>query len=277
MNKGILSAIASLLIVGASAITAVADTSPLGSVTGKVNVPAPNLPGSGTLSSPRVGSPAAGVDLANPANSPSGGATASDPNGGPPVECSGAFTGVAPGDLVVEPGTFCIILGATVGNNVLVKPGAIGFHSHHSTIGGSVLSPGPIVFDIRVLDSKVGKGVEIDNTRAGTAGGICRSTIGGDIRMKNDAGRMNVGIGFPFDVCFAGNTIGGNIVIDESSGIFTVNTNQVGQSVHVDNNTGLEFIGPANAIAHTLECENNTPPPLSFANVAGNYVGQCQA
>lgn len=273
MKKGILSAIVSLLVVGASAIAAVADTSPLGSVTGKVNVPAPNLPGSGTLSAPPVGSPAAALNVANPTGS---GPTASDPGGGPPFECSGAFTGAAPGDLVVEPGKFCIILGATVGNNVLVKPGAIGFHSHHSTIGGSVLSPGPIVFDIRVLDSKVGKGVEVANTRAGTAGGICRSTIGGDIRLNNDAGSMNVGIGFPFDVCFAGNTVGGNIIIDHSSGFFTVNTNQVGQSVHVNSNTGIEIIGPANVIAHTLECENNAPAPFSFGNVAGNFVGQCK-
>lgn len=273
MKKAIVSTIVSLLVVGVSAIAAVADTSPLGSVTGKVNVPTPNLPGSATLSAPRAGAPASGLALANPA---SAGGTATDPGGGSPVECNGAFTGVAPGDLVVEPGKFCIILGATVGNNVLVKPGAIGFHSHHSTIGGSVLSPGPIVFDIRVLDSKVGKGIEVDNTRAGTAGGICRSVVGGDIRLKNDAGSMNVGIGFPFDVCFAGNTVGGNIILDSNSGFLTVNTNHVSQSVHVDNNTGFEFIGPANVIAHTLECENNTPPPFSFGNVAANFVGQCQ-
>jgi hypothetical protein len=272
MKKAIVSTIVCLLVVCASAIAAAADTSPLGSVTGKLNVPAPNLPGSGTPSTSRTGTLAPEANLANPTNS---GTAAADP-AGPPFECSGAFTGVAPGNLVVPSGKFCIILGATVGNNVLVEPGAIGFHSHHSTIGGSVLSPGPIVFDIRVLDSKVGKGVEIDNTRAGTAGGICRSTIGGDIRMKNDAGFMNVGIGFPSDVCFAGNTIGGNIIIDENSGFFTVNTNQVAQSVHVDNNTGFEFIGPANVIAHTLECENNTPAPFSFGNSASNFVGQCQ-
>jgi hypothetical protein len=272
MKKGIVSAFLSIVAVVCSAVAAAADTSPLGSVTGNVNLPAP------TLSTPQGAPPTGGLNGAgaglaamNPANN--AGAT---PNGGPPVECSGAFTGVAPGDLVVPPDKFCIILGATVGNNVLVKPGAIGFHSHHSTIGGSVLSPGPIAFDIRVLDSKVGNGIEVDNTQAGTAGGICRSTIGGDIRLKNNAGLINVGIGFPSDVCTGGNTVGGNIIIDSNSGFFSVNTNQVGQSVHVDNNTGLEVIGPANVIAHTLECLNNTPAPFSFLNMASNYVGQCQ-
>jgi hypothetical protein len=272
MKKPLLSAFLSILAVVCTAIAAAADTSPLSSVTGNVNLPVPTLStpqGAPTNSS--VNGAGAALSAMNPANS--AGRMA---NGGPPFECSGAFFGVAPGDLVVPAGKFCIIIGATVGNNVLVKPGAVGFHSHGSTIGGSVLSPGPIVFDIRVLNSKVGKGIEVDNTRPGTAGGICRSTIGGDIRLKNNGGRINVGIGFPSDVCFAGNTVGGNLILDSNSGFFTVNSNQVGASVHVDNNTGFEFIGPANVIAHTLECQNNTPPPFSFGNTAGNFVGQCQ-
>ncbi len=190
--------------------------------------------------------------------------------------CTGAFTGVAPHNLVVPTGHFCIILGAKVGGNVLVKKGAIGFHSHHSTIGGSVLSPGPIVFDIRVLDSKVGHNILVAKTRSGTAGGICRSTIGGNILLKENAGTMNVGIGFPFDVCFAGNTIGGNIIADRNSGILTINHNRVNKSVHIDKNTGQEFIGPGNVITHTLECERNVPPPVSVGNTAHEFVGQCQ-
>jgi hypothetical protein len=157
--------------------------------------------------------------------------------GGPPTECVGAFTGVAPGNLVVPTGQFCIIIGATVGGNVLVEPGAIGFHSHGSEIAGSVHSPGPIVFDVRVLDSRVGRNVEIEQTRLGTAGAICRSTIGGDVIMKQNAGFMNVGIGFPFDVCFAGNEIGGNVIVDDNSGVISINNNTIDQSVHVDNNT----------------------------------------
>jgi hypothetical protein len=194
--------------------------------------------------------------------------------GGQPFECSGAFTGTTAGNLVVPTGKFCIILGATVGGNVLVMPDAIGFHSHGSTIHGSVLSPHPIVFDIRVLASTVDKSVEVANTRAGTAGGICRSKIGGDVRLQNNAGLMNVGIGFPFDVCFAGNTIAGNVIADSSSGVYTINHNQVGAGVHVDSNTGLEILA-ANKIAHTLECEDNNPPPVSTGNTAENFVGQC--
>jgi hypothetical protein len=197
--------------------------------------------------------------------------------GGPPTQCSGAFTGTTPGNLVVASGDFCIIIGATIGGNVLVNPGAIGFHSHHSTIDGSVLSPGPIVFDVRVLDSRVGHDVLVAQTRAGTAGGICRSTIGDNVILEDNAGFMNVGSGFPFDVCpfpTSGNHIGGNLIVDENSGGSTILNNTVDGNILVNNNSGFEDLFD-NLIGHTLECNDNTPPPFSLANVASNFVGQC--
>jgi len=198
---------------------------------------------------------------------------------GPPTECNGEFTGVAPGNLVVPSGDFCIIIGATVGGNVLVEPGAIGFHSHGSTIEGSVLSPGPIVFDVRVLFSTVGHDVLVGQMPIGAAGGICRSTIGNDVILENNAGFMNVGSGFPFDVCpspTSGNHIEGNLIVDNSSGGNTIRDNTVDGSLHVDSNTGAETIF-RNVIAHTYECNDNTFPPFSVGNTADNYVGQCTA
>lgn len=197
-------------------------------------------------------------------------------SGGKPIECPGLFTGVAPGNLVVPEGQFCIIIGATVGGNVQVESGAIGFHSHNSTIEGSVHSPGPIVFDVRVLDSQVGHNVDIRRTRSGTAGGICRSDIGGNVTLKDNAGSMNVGIGFPFDVCTAGNTIHGNVHVDDNTGVIGINNNTVDQSVHVNGNTGAITI-LRNTIAHTLECNGNVPAPVSLLNTANNFTGQCQS
>ena len=197
--------------------------------------------------------------------------------GGPPTQCSGAFTGTTQGNLVVPSGEFCIIIGASIGGNVLVSPGAIGFHSHHSTIDGSVLSPGPIVFDVRVLDSTVGHDVSVAQMRAGTAGGICRSTIGDNVILKNNAGFMNVGSGFPFDVCpfsTSGNHIGGNLILDDNSGGNTFNNNTVDGSVLINDNTNFED-SFENVIAHTFECNGNTPPPVGVGNTASNFVGQC--
>jgi hypothetical protein len=197
--------------------------------------------------------------------------------GGPPTQCNGAFTGTTAGNLVVPSGDFCIVIGATIGGNVLVTPGAIGFHSHHSTIDGSVLSPGPIVFDVRVLDSTVGHDVLVEQMRAGTAGGICRSTIGDNVILEDNAGFMNVGSGFPFDVCpfpTSGNRIGGNLIVDDNSGGNTILDNTVDGSVLVNDNTSFEDIFD-NVIGHSLQCTDNTPPPSSAANTADNFVGQC--
>lgn len=197
--------------------------------------------------------------------------------GGPPTQCSGAFTGTTEGNLVVASGDFCIILGATIAGNVLVSPGAIGFHSHHSTIEGSILSPGPIVFDVRVLDSTVSHDVLVGQTRAGTAGAICRSTIGDNVVLENNAGFMNVGSGFPFDVCpftTSGNHIGGNLIVDDNSGGNTINNNTVDGSVLINDNTNFED-SFENQIGHTFECNGNTPSPVGVANTASNFVGQC--
>jgi hypothetical protein len=201
--------------------------------------------------------------------------------GGPPTVCIGDFTGVAPGNLVVPSGDFCRLLGATVEGNVLVEPGAIGFASHGATIGGSVLSPGPIVFDVRVLFSTVGGNVLIGQTAPGTSGAICRSTIGNNVILENNAGFIDVGTGFPQDVCQnvpggGGNHIEGNLDVDHNSGLFPIRDNTIDGSVDVDSNTGGAESLTRNTIGHTLQCEDNTPAPFSALNTAGNFVGQCQ-
>ena len=193
-------------------------------------------------------------------------------------ECRTEFlTGVIDGNVVVPEGAFCRTLGATITGNLRVETGAIGFHAHNSTIGGNVESPGPIVFDIRVLDTQVGGNVHISQTRAGTAGAICRSTIGGNVHWTNNEGFQTIGIGFPADVCTAGNTIEGSVVLDNNSGPvnFNLNNSAIAGNVHVMSNTGTEVI-TRNTIDGVLQCEGNTPPPVSVANTAQSFQGQCE-
>jgi hypothetical protein len=140
-----------------------------------------------------------------------------------------------------------------------------------------VLSPGPIVFDIRVLFSAVGDDVLVGQMPLGAAGGICRSTIGNNVILENNAGFMNVGSGFPFDVCpspTSGNHIEGNLIVDNNSGGNTIRDNTVDGSVHVDSNTAFETLF-RNAVGKTLECNDNVPPPFSVLNTAQNDAGQC--
>ena len=187
------------------------------------------------------------------------------------------LTGVIDGNVVVPEGAFCLTSAATITGSVRVEPGALGFHSHNSTILGNVLSPGDIVFDIRILDSHVGGNVDISKTHAGTFGAICRSTIDGDLHWNDNGGFETIGIGFPANVCTAGNTIHGNVVLSNNSGElgnFTFNNNQVDGNVIVNNNVGFENIHDNN-IGGVLQCESNSPPPVNFANTPRSFHGQC--
>src|SRR5437588_4478212 len=155
-------------------------------------------------------------------------------------ECNGAITGVVDANVVVEPGIFCIALGATIEGHVMVEPGAIGFHAHGSTIRDYVKADNPQL-DIRVLNSTVGTYVEISDTHPGTFGEICRSDIGGNIYLHNNAGQMVIGSG-GLNVCFAANTIHGSVKLYSNSGQFFVNDNQISLNVNVLSNTGFEAI-----------------------------------
>ena len=191
-------------------------------------------------------------------------------------ECNGVITGVVDANVVVEPGIFCIALGATIEGHVMVEPGAIGFAAHGSTIRDYVKADNPQL-DIRVLNSTVGTYVEISNTHPGTFGAICRSDIGGDIFLHDNAGTMGIGLSGDLGVCFAPNTIHGSVKLSNNSGQFTVDNNQISLNVDVQSNTGVEAI-LTNHIGGNLNCDNNTPPPVSAGNVVdGNMNGQCSA
>jgi hypothetical protein len=61
---------------------------------------------------------------------------------------------------------------------------------------------------------------------------------------------------------------------DHNSGGNTILNNTVDGSILVNDTTGFEAIFD-NLIGHTLECNDDTPPPSSAANTASNFVGQC--
>ena len=69
--------------------------------------------------------------------------------------------------------------------------------------------------------------------------------------------------------------IDGRIIITGSFN-FTVDSNHVLHTVKVASNTGLEFLYD-NTIDNDLVCQSNSPPPISFANTARSFVGQCTA
>ncbi len=135
---------------------------------------------------------------------------------------------VVDGNVIVQPGAFCIGFGSQIKGNVEVLPNAIGFHLHGGNVVGNVQAENP-QFDIRIFVATVRGSIQIKKTRPGTAGAICRSEVFGDIILEENAGITTVGIGFPTDVCTAGNTVHGQVKLGKNvfSGIWNVQGNTI--------------------------------------------------
>src|SRR5687768_12358 len=125
--------------------------------------------------------------------------TASADRGGPsapPTQCAGVVTGFVPGNLVVPAGSHCTIVGATIGGNVQVEPGAAAFQAFTSTVQGSVHAPGPILHGVWIVESNVGKGVDIRGVSPSSASVVCGSQVGGNVKMIENPGVSFVGAGY---------------------------------------------------------------------------------
>lgn len=195
-------------------------------------------------------------------------------NGHRATHCNGNITGRVEGDIVVDPGVFCIALGAVIDGNVTVLPGAVGFHAHHSLIEGSITATRPAL-DIRVLDSEVGGNVTIRGTKNGTVGATCRSSIGGNLQLFDNAGAMFFGLTGFGGVCGGPDTIHGNMVLARNSGTYDIESENVMRKLQLLSNVGGQIILNNNRIIETLDCRGNVPLPHGAANDAETYSAQC--
>ena len=206
---------------------------------------------------------------------------------------------VVDGNVIVEPGAFCIGFGTQIKGNVDVLQDAIGFHLHGGRIEGNVQSENPQL-DIRIFVATVTGSIKIKKTRPGTAGAVCRSEIFGDVILEENEGITTVGIGFPTDVCTAGNTIHGQLKLEknEFTGIWNVVGNQiggnlqyadnaavgstnisrntVGQDLQLFKNVGTTALN-TNTVRENLQCKENVAPPTGAGNTAKSAEDECAA
>jgi hypothetical protein len=192
-----------------------------------------------------------------------------------PATCSGTIIGGDfGGNLEVPAGDFCLLQNTHVGGSVQLDAGALGVSLlGGNTVDGNVQSLHDIVFDVRVFNSTVGGNIVVHNMHAGTFGGMCRDTVGGNVIVQDEGGIFEIGEG-GFDICPAGsgNHIEGNLTLTNNSGGNLVQGNTIDQSMHVDGNGSEQILG--NTVGGTLECQNNAAI-TSAGNTAGNFVGQC--
>ena len=206
---------------------------------------------------------------------------------------------VVDGNVIVEPGAFCIGFNSQIKGNVDVLQDAIGFHLHGGRIEGSVQAENPQL-DIRIFVATVTGSIQIKKTRPGTAGAVCRSEIFGDVILEENRGITTVGIGFPTDVCTAGNTIHGQLKLEKNqfTGIWNVVGNQIGGSLQHAENTAVGSVNisrntvgqdlqlfknlgtttlTTNTVRENLQCKENVAPPTGTGNTAKSAEDQCAA
>jgi hypothetical protein len=154
--------------------------------------------------------------------------------------------------------------------------------------------------DIRIFVATVTGSIQIKKTRPGTAGAVCRSEIFGDVILEENQGITTVGIGFPTDVCTAGNTIHGQLKLEKNqfTGIWNVVGNQIGGNLQHAENTAVGSVNisrntvgqdlqlfknvgtttlTTNTVRQNLQCKENVAPPTGTGNTAKSAEDQCAA
>jgi hypothetical protein len=204
--------------------------------------------------------------------------------------CTGVVTGVHD-NVVVPDGAVCILTGAQVKGNVLVKTEGT-LMSRASTIVGNV--QGPQVRQILLqFQTQVGGDVHIKGANPGTLNGFdINVRVGGDAQLEENQGRVFVDAAFVegdlevrknitqglLEVEF--NTVGGNIKVEDnviqSPSSMSVLGNRVTGNLQVFKNTGT---GPKQVVSNTvrenLQCFENDPLFIGGPNAAQKREGQC--
>jgi hypothetical protein len=165
-------------------------------------------------------------------------------------QCTGTIGAVhIDGNVIVPSGAECHLLGTRVDGNVLVKRNAV-LVARGVRVGGNIQADnhrrvvlGPRTVDDRVVRSRVGSDVQIEQ---GGAGRVLRVLVGGNLQAKQNDGRQ------------------------------VVRGNRVGADVQAFSNTGGVRIA-RNAIDGNLQCKSNDPEPTGGGNrVQGNKEDQCR-
>jgi len=207
------------------------------------------------------------------------------------TQCVGLLTGVHD-NVVVPPGAFCTLQGATVNGNVKVLDEAT-LRARASTIRENV--QGPQVREILLqFGTQVGGDVQIKGANPGTVNGFDINVhVGGNAQLEENRGRVfvdaalvegdlevrkNITQGL-LEVEF--NTVGGNIKVEDNVIQFPFSSmsvlgNRVTGNLQVFKNTGTGFKQVvSNTVGQDLQCFENTPPFLGGPNAAQQAQGQC--
>ena len=195
--------------------------------------------------------------------------TATAPASG--TTCNGAYSGTFNGNLTPSAGQTCIFFGGSITGNVQQNGGNLTLVQ--STVGGNVQISGASVFTIGP-GSAIGGNLQIQNLPGSSAQSqVCGTSVQNDFTFQNSGSPVLIGAAAPASC--AGNSIGGNLTVQNNSAATTVDGNTVTGNLTDQGNTApTQVFG--NVVTHNLKCQSNSSI-TGGGNTAGQKQGQCAA
>ncbi len=207
------------------------------------------------------------------------------------TNCSGTLVGTYD-DVTVQQNDSCTLTAAaTITGNVSVKQNAY-FEADGTSIAGDIKGDKALTifthdgasakkveardtFQVYLFDSSFSDNVKIEKTTQVV--NLCGNTVGKDVEVKKSG--QDILIGDPFTIDCAGNSIGGNLKVEENNTDveLILRGNSVGKDMKVKKNTGpSDKAVEGNTVGETLECKENAPPFTAAGNTAAEFKGgQC--
>jgi uncharacterized protein (TIGR03437 family) len=184
--------------------------------------------------------------------------------------CNGLYNGTFNGDLTVSSGQNCVLVNGGVSGNVTVNGGNLVLTQ--AKVAGNVQITEGGTFNIS-SGTTIGGSLQIQDLPNGPAQNqVCGSTVNNDVSFQNNG--VAVLIGAAASASCAGNTIGGNLTIQNNAAAAGAVGNTVGGNLTVQNNSASTIVN-GNTVNGNLQVQDNTAPTQVFTNIVGANL-QCQ-
>ncbi len=187
----------------------------------------------------------------------------------PTSVCTVTYSGTVTGNLNISSGTTCITNGDVTGN-VTQSGGKL--ITSNATIGGNLNISGTGTFSIGGSSTIYGN-LQIQNIPAGAATNqICGATVKGNLQFQHNGTAVQIGSASPSSC--AGNSIGGDLDVQNNSASTAIYNNAVSGNLQDQNNTAPTQI-TGNNVHGNLQVQSNSAPTQVFSDTVTNNL-QCQ-
>ena len=187
----------------------------------------------------------------------------------PTSVCTVTYSGTVTGNLNISSGTTCITNGDVTGN-VTQSGGKL--ITSNATIGGNLNISGTGTFSIGGSSTIYGN-LQIQNIPAGAATNqICGATVKGNLQFQHNGTAVQIGSASPSSC--AGNSIGGDLDVQNNSASTAIYNNAVSGNLQDQSNTAPTQI-TGNNVHGNLQVQSNSAPTQVFSDTVTNNL-QCQ-